>query len=552
AQARPQGQFAPTHRIVAGERRWRAIGILIKRGDLDHDHQLLCRVVDLDDAGHRRVALVENLQRRDLKPLEEARAIRELMRVTDVGTAEVAAEIGFTQRWVQQRLQLLELPIELQGRMERGELTVERGREAAAIWPKLPPIKQVELREGKIAVETAKKWLAEQPEAVELDDEQLLILAEVAWAIAAKPANHWSSATCDYRTEGLPRQMEKAGLLFFRRHSYGPDEDKTYVRLTEASFRQLRRLCGADDYLNRTALEPLLRRARVKVIGGSPLSGHYRPDAHKDVDRLFKDKRYHTAWLNKPFEVHPDRKVELAKRKAEEAKRNKEWAEKEKAQKEALAKRREEGARILDAAMVLGVVAAAAPPQQLAEGAAELIAQTGRPLPWRVEKDGGIVDAVGGMVLQGWYYDAGGAAHAQRHLICILVNRAAGVAFAPPGAPPPQLTRESYLARLEAALIEACEELERPPLANPMAKGEATFDAFLAKHELTFPSADEDWDAILDDLIDEAIAIADEEAAEAEAGVDDDQVDLEDVIAEADAAPATPLTDSLARIVADA
>src|SRR5207244_4174063 len=65
------GRPVPMHRLVAGERRHRAIKRLIERGDWTPDRPIPCKVVDIDDAGHRRIALVENLQRKDLRPIDE-------------------------------------------------------------------------------------------------------------------------------------------------------------------------------------------------------------------------------------------------------------------------------------------------------------------------------------------------------------------------------------------------------------------------------------------------------------------------------------------------
>jgi len=120
----------PTHRLVAGERRWRALRLLIQAGRWDQP--IPCKIVEIDDAAHRRIALVENLQRKDLRPIDEAQALKDLMEVTGQGTAEVAKEIGFTQRFVQQRLQLLALPPKTQEQINAGALTLERAREEIA------------------------------------------------------------------------------------------------------------------------------------------------------------------------------------------------------------------------------------------------------------------------------------------------------------------------------------------------------------------------------------------------------------------------------------
>src|SRR6185369_6664483 len=133
-------------------------------------------------------ALIENLQRRDLKPLEEARAIKRLMDdEPELGTAEIAGEIGFTQRWVQQRLQLLELPEKLQDQVDAGGLSVEKARSVPALLERLPPIKQIEVREGRLSVDDAKDWIDRQPKLPELTPLQWLMALEIVDAIKRRP-----------------------------------------------------------------------------------------------------------------------------------------------------------------------------------------------------------------------------------------------------------------------------------------------------------------------------------------------------------------------------
>ncbi len=119
--------------LVAGERRWRAVGELIRSGRWPA-HKPIPAVVrdyagEAEDVTFEAAidALVENLVRVQLSPLEEARAFK---RLTGEGlsTAALAARIKKTQRFVQQRLKLLDLTAEDQAALEAGELTVEAAR----------------------------------------------------------------------------------------------------------------------------------------------------------------------------------------------------------------------------------------------------------------------------------------------------------------------------------------------------------------------------------------------------------------------------------------
>lgn len=126
-------------RLIAGERRWRALHLLAQRGQWDAGARAVpARVIDADAATARAIALVENLQREDVPPLEEGRAfvaLREIAPETWT-TAAIAARIGKTQRYVQQRMALVtKLLPAAQEMVATGALNVERARELAAAAP---------------------------------------------------------------------------------------------------------------------------------------------------------------------------------------------------------------------------------------------------------------------------------------------------------------------------------------------------------------------------------------------------------------------------------
>jgi len=108
--------------LVAGERRWRAArqaGLAtvpaVVRERLDQDHLL-------------ELALVENLQRRDLTPLEEARAFEQLQTGLGLAQAEIADRVGINRSTVANALRLLRLPAEVQEWVEEGELSAGHAR----------------------------------------------------------------------------------------------------------------------------------------------------------------------------------------------------------------------------------------------------------------------------------------------------------------------------------------------------------------------------------------------------------------------------------------
>lgn len=102
------GAKLPWHTLIGGERRWRAIGSLIETERWPKDRKIPCRIRDDEGVALQFIALADNLQRRALNPLEEAKAFKRL-RDQDVETVEIARRVGVTPRQVQMRLQLLEL-----------------------------------------------------------------------------------------------------------------------------------------------------------------------------------------------------------------------------------------------------------------------------------------------------------------------------------------------------------------------------------------------------------------------------------------------------------
>ncbi|MER5424384.1 ParB/RepB/Spo0J family partition protein [Streptosporangium roseum] len=89
-------------------------------------------------SGSRTDALIENIQRSDLDPLEEANGIRDLMEEESLSQRGVAELLGKSQGWVSQRLVLLKLVPELQQAVTDGVLKIEEAREIG----KLPPHEQ--------------------------------------------------------------------------------------------------------------------------------------------------------------------------------------------------------------------------------------------------------------------------------------------------------------------------------------------------------------------------------------------------------------------------
>jgi ParB family transcriptional regulator, chromosome partitioning protein len=131
ASIRTQGLIQPlivsptgkgTYTIVAGERRWRAA----QRAGLTVVPVVVRQV--RDDRELLELALVENLQRADLNPMEEAEAYRTLQENFALSQEEIAARVGKARPAVANTLRLLKLPAEIQDFLRSGRLTAGQVR----------------------------------------------------------------------------------------------------------------------------------------------------------------------------------------------------------------------------------------------------------------------------------------------------------------------------------------------------------------------------------------------------------------------------------------
>jgi ParB family transcriptional regulator, chromosome partitioning protein len=118
---RPDGEFE----IVAGERRWRAS----QRAGI---HELPVLIRELDDRETLEIALIENIQRSDLNPLEEARAYRQLLEQYAYTQQQLADAIGKSRSHIANTMRLMSLPDSIQRQIEDGSLTAGHARSLVA------------------------------------------------------------------------------------------------------------------------------------------------------------------------------------------------------------------------------------------------------------------------------------------------------------------------------------------------------------------------------------------------------------------------------------
>ena len=118
---RPSGQGPDVYEIIAGERRWRAA----QRAGL---HEVPVIIREVDDKEALELAIIENVQRADLNPLEEAQGYGQLIEQFSYTQQDLAHVIGKSRSHVANTLRLLRLPSEVQSMLEHGELTAGHAR----------------------------------------------------------------------------------------------------------------------------------------------------------------------------------------------------------------------------------------------------------------------------------------------------------------------------------------------------------------------------------------------------------------------------------------
>lgn len=114
------------YQIIAGERRWRA-------SRLAGLEKVPVRVLVSDDVESLELALIENLQREDLNPIEEARGYQQLLTIHQMTQAELADTVCKSRSAITNSLRLLDLPEEVQELVYAGQLTAGHARAVLSV-----------------------------------------------------------------------------------------------------------------------------------------------------------------------------------------------------------------------------------------------------------------------------------------------------------------------------------------------------------------------------------------------------------------------------------
>ncbi len=153
------------YQIIAGERRWRAA----KLADLS---EVPAVILDSDDLAAAEIALVENLQREDLNPIEEAAAFRALAGEFGMTQEDLSRRVGKSRSYIANATRLLELPDEVKTLVSSGALSAGHARTLLGLRDRteIAPLAKrciddgLSVRELELLVKRANKPARETPE----------------------------------------------------------------------------------------------------------------------------------------------------------------------------------------------------------------------------------------------------------------------------------------------------------------------------------------------------------------------------------------------------
>lgn len=165
--------------IIAGERRWRAAKIIGLT-------EVPVITKETTPQGMLEMAIIENVQRTDLNPIERAKAFERLTREFNLSTSDIAERIGKSQSYVSNTLRLLRLPDALKDGLLSGVITEGHARALAAIDDPRAMIEayKIVLRESasvRRAEELARKFKHQtgQKVSTQMQDQSLIISDEI-------------------------------------------------------------------------------------------------------------------------------------------------------------------------------------------------------------------------------------------------------------------------------------------------------------------------------------------------------------------------------------
>lgn len=184
-------------KIVAGHRRQAAIEMAVGDGRLEAGYRIPAYVRDFEDAGRIQAMVVENIQRQDLNPIEEAQGYARLRDEFGQSQDDIAAKVGRNQSHISKRLMLLNLDPKAQALVARGKLPIE----VAQLLSRVPVDQQLDLVEMRGGPDQISEYHVEAYLTRLKAEEKVAAFAEKA-AKAGLPVTDRAELTSDYQMTG--------------------------------------------------------------------------------------------------------------------------------------------------------------------------------------------------------------------------------------------------------------------------------------------------------------------------------------------------------------
>lgn len=237
----PDGAFRAEYELIAGERRLRAA----KLAGLTQIPAII-RSGEESDLMKLELAIIENLQREDLNPIDRGEAFRQLAEKFGLSHSQVAAKVGRSREYVSNSVRLLHLPQHMLEAIQHGEMTEGHGRALLMlsgkdaemdtlfreILLKKLSVREVERISRKIAVDRVrKKDYGVDPELIEMERK---LTESLGTRVQIERKDFGGKLVIDYFS---PEDLRKIlGLILVEEHRGGATHSSNVPKNTEASL----------------------------------------------------------------------------------------------------------------------------------------------------------------------------------------------------------------------------------------------------------------------------------------------------------------------------
>jgi ParB family chromosome partitioning protein len=205
---KPDGGIATEYELIAGERRLRAA----KLAGVAQVPVLMRDGFD-DDKTKLEIAIIENLQREDLNPIDRAKAFDRLVKEFGFKHLDIAAKVGKSREYVSNTIRLLLIPLEMQEALSEGKISeghtrpllmlIDRPQEQQTLFKEIMlkhlTVRDTESIARRIAFDRVrKKEYLYAPEILEMERE---LTEALGTRVAIEPKEHGGKLSIDYMTE---------------------------------------------------------------------------------------------------------------------------------------------------------------------------------------------------------------------------------------------------------------------------------------------------------------------------------------------------------------